>query len=537
MNQSEKHIPNLLPAIQGIVKLLNQPYEPALLVVKLLEFLTKQYYIQEPCLLLPNKLNGQLRIAYAAGVPLVENKRIEDFLNNKVLLRDGIAPDENLRINLSKIKSILLDYNIDMESCIILDNIIGIPIKNSDAKLRAIFATIIDKAAINYLDSVLHLMCISSMFISQLLRIINMAGEKTFEEYGLSDKQDEVGLDQQFIQNGIIGKSPVLRDALNASSRAAQSHASVMLLGESGTGKEKFARMIHNMSDRRSQPFVAINCAAIPENLLESELFGYEKGSFTGASQTRKGKFELASGGTLFLDEIGDMTLELQSKLLRVLQENVIQRIGGRNEIPVNVRIITATHQNMQTAVNSNLFRLDLFYRLNVIKIKLPPLRERKGDIELLSRYLWGIQNDKRKASILLTDEAISKLEHYNWPGNIRQLENVLERAAVMSDGNIVTGDDIDKIVRDESYIDPVANRIQEDSNISNLDKVSYYKFGVASEEQPMVRPYYRVTDDEKEQIVQVLKSARGNKTYAAKKLGLTPRQLHYRMEKLKIDI
>jgi len=536
MNQTENNLTILLPAIQGIVKLLNQPYEPALLVVKLLEYLAKQKYLQEPCLLLPNKLSGKLCIAYAAGFPLAENKRIEELIN-KDSEREKIVSNGELVSQILASKYIFAEYGIDFDSCVILEDVVGIPIRNSHANLGATFSIVINKEASNNLHSILNMLCISSVFIGQLLQLISLPGEKSYIENDQQGKKEAFDDDGNFVNYGIIGTSSLLHDALKTASRAAQSQASVMLLGESGTGKEKFARMIHNMSDRRLQPFIAINCAAIPENLLESELFGYEKGSFTGASQTRKGKFELATGGTLFLDEIGDMTLELQSKLLRVLQENVIQRIGGRNELPVNVRIITATHQNMQNAVNSNLFRLDLFYRLNVIKIKLPPLRDRKEDIGLLSKYFWNIQNEKRKGSILLTEEAIDSLKNYNWPGNIRQLENVLERAAIMSDGNIVTGKDIDKIVRDESYIDPVSNKNPNEYEINQNEKITYYKFGESNEDQPIVRPYYRVTDEEKEQIVQVLKSARGNKTYAAKKLGLTPRQLHYRMEKLKINI
>ena len=458
-------------------------------------------------------------------------------LINKETKKQNSVPNGELASYIQAREYVFSEYGIEFDNCVVLDDIVGIPIYNSSSNAGAIFSIVINKDSIDKLDSILNVLCISSVFIGQLLQLISFSGDKSLSENNLQTKQQVIGEGENFVNYGIIGKSSLLRDALNTASRAAQSQASVMLLGESGTGKEKFARMIHDMSDRRLQPFVAINCAAIPENLLESELFGYEKGSFTGASQTRKGKFELATGGTLFLDEIGDMTIELQSKLLRVLQENVIQRIGGRSEIPVNVRIITATHQNMQSAVNNNLFRLDLFYRLNVIKIKLPPLRERKEDIGILSRYFWDIQNEKRKISILLTEEAINSLKNYNWPGNIRQLENVLERAAIMSDGNIVTGSDIKNIVRDESYIDPVSNNHPNEYDADQNEKITYYKFGESNEEQPIVRPYYRVTDEEKEQIVQVLKSARGNKTYAAKKLGLTPRQLHYRMEKLKINI
>lgn len=292
-----------------------------------------------------------------------------------------------------------------------------------------------------------------------------------------------------------------------------------MLVGESGTGKEKFARMIHVAGIRSDQPFICINCAAIPESLLESELFGHEKGSFTGAISAHTGKFELASGGTIFLDEIGDMDIDLQAKLLRTLQEKSIQRIGGSQEIPVDVRIITATHKNLQDMVNNGMFRLDLYYRLNVIRINLPALRERKGDIRLLATYFINRENQRYGRNIILQEEALVMLAQYDWPGNIRQLENVIERTVIMTDKNLVSASDIEQILTEDARIGHASEHRTLYNSIPAM----------------IGRPYARVQEQERQFILDALQRSGGNKTQAAKQLGFTARQLHYRLTKLEI--
>lgn len=237
----------------------------------------------------------------------------------------------------------------------------------------------------------------------------------------------------------IIGQSASLKSALSLSSKAASTSATVVLRGESGTGKELVAKAIHLASKRASAPFIKVNCAAIPESLLESELFGHEKGAFTGATNQKIGKFELASGGTLFLDEIGELDFNLQAKLLRVLQEKEIQRVGGNETLRVDIRIITATHRNLEEMVENQQFREDLYYRLNVIPIYLPPLRERKDDLRMLTSHLI----EKISAQEGLEEKAVSEevfrhFERYNWPGNIRELENVLIRGMALADGDVI---------------------------------------------------------------------------------------------------
>ncbi len=321
---------------------------------------------------------------------------------------------------------------------------------------------------------------------------------------------------------GILGHSPALQDALHKARRAATSHAPIMLYGETGTGKERFARMIHLASDRRDQPFVCINCATVPENLLESELLGHEKGSFTGATAMHIGKFELANGGTLFLDEIGEMSLSVQAKILRVLQEQVFQRVGGNQDIAINVRVITATNKNLENAVNVCTFRLDLYYRLNVIRIQLPALRDRGSDIRLLASYFLTRENQRYGRNLVLNREALDMLEQYQWPGNVRQLENMMTRVVIMSDRDTVTREQMAILLEEENTI-----------GINGMAPTP----GSVTPAAPVipVRPYFRVDDQERERIEDALRLSRGNKTSAAQYLGLSVRQLHYRVRKLGI--
>ncbi|HKV35225.1 MAG TPA: sigma-54 dependent transcriptional regulator, partial [Pyrinomonadaceae bacterium] len=233
----------------------------------------------------------------------------------------------------------------------------------------------------------------------------------------------------------IIGESEVVKRAVAETQRVAQTEATVLLLGESGTGKELFARAVHHLSPRRDQPFVAINCAAIPETLIENELFGHERGAFTGASDRRQGKFELAGGGTVFLDEIGELPLGVQGKLLRAIEEKMIDRIGGRAPVAVDVRVVAATNKDLKTAVDNGQFRGDLFFRLAVFPIEIPPLRDRGDDVALLARHFAAdIGRELRGREAQLSDEAVAALKLHRWPGNVRELENAIERACILSD-------------------------------------------------------------------------------------------------------
>ena len=245
-------------------------------------------------------------------------------------------------------------------------------------------------------------------------------------------------------ESGIISRDPAMLRICRTIEKVAPTSATVLILGESGTGKELLARALHDLSPRRGGRFVAINCAAIPETLLESELFGYEKGAFTGAVKQTLGKIETANGGTLFLDEIGDLPVALQVKLLRFLQERVIERIGGRQEIPVDVRIVCATHQSLKAQIEQGKFREDLYYRLAEIVVEIPPLRARSGDAALLAHgFVRKMADEQRRGPMTLQADALEAIEAHSWPGNVRELENVIKRAVIMSDDSSITLADI----------------------------------------------------------------------------------------------
>jgi two-component system NtrC family response regulator len=248
---------------------------------------------------------------------------------------------------------------------------------------------------------------------------------------------------------GLVYGSPQMGKVKRMIERLGPAEVSVLITGESGTGKEVVARGLHDVSHRRTGKFIAINCASIPENLLESELFGHERGAFTGAVKQTPGKFELADNGTLFLDEIGDMPMPLQAKLLRFLQERQFERVGGRATISVNVRVISATNKNLEAYVAENKFREDLYYRLNEVRIELPPLRERESDAVVLAHHFFNIYNRTNHRNLRgLSDDAVAAISAYGWPGNVRELENRLKRAVVMSEGPVVTAADLDLAVQ-----------------------------------------------------------------------------------------
>lgn len=262
------------------------------------------------------------------------------------------------------------------------------------------------------------------------------------------DLKEELGWKHQ-----IIGNSKSTNYVMADAQKVAKSSSSTLILGESGTGKELLARMIHNLSDRKDQPLVILNCAALTESLLEDELFGHEKGAYTGALNRKIGKFELADGGTLFLDEIGEMSLGMQAKLLRVIQEGVYYRVGGNAIVNVDVRVISATNRDIEKEVSEGNFREDLFYRLNVVQIRIPPLRERKDDIPLLAEYFLDMfKKERGTPDLKISKSAIKKIMQYNWPGNIRELRNAMERAVVMGDGQEIVPSDLPMADSKPSY-------------------------------------------------------------------------------------
>ncbi|WP_087747817.1 MULTISPECIES: PEP-CTERM-box response regulator transcription factor [unclassified Acidovorax] len=274
--------------------------------------------------------------------------------------------------------------------------------------------------------------------------VLNLTVERAFRLHHLQSENKRLrAMQMPDTLAGLLTRDPQMLRICRTIEKVANTNASVMLLGESGTGKEVLARGLHQLSNRKDGKFVAINCAAIPENLLESELFGYEKGAFTGAAKTTPGKIETAHAGTLMLDEIGDMPMPLQAKLLRFLQERVVERLGGRQEIAVDVRIVCATHQNLTQCVKEGRFREDLYYRLAEIVVEIPPLRARVGDAALLAHAFVRRFGQEHRRNLALADDALRAIEAHPWPGNIRELENCIKRATIMADGNQITADDV----------------------------------------------------------------------------------------------
>ena len=275
--------------------------------------------------------------------------------------------------------------------------------------------------------------------------LLNLTVDRAFRLFELQRENRRLREFQQpDAMAGLTTRDPEMLRICRTIEKVASSNATVLLLGESGTGKEVLARGLHQCSPRRAEKFVAINCAAIPENLLESELFGYEKGAFTGAAKTTLGKIEVANGGTLMLDEIGDLPFPLQAKLLRFLQERTIERVGGRQEIPVDVRIVCATHQDLNQLGKEGRFREDLYYRLAEIVVKIPPLRARVGDAALLAHaFVRRFAQEQNRGTLTLNEDAVRAIEAHPWPGNIRELENCIKRAVIMVDGNQLSADDV----------------------------------------------------------------------------------------------
>jgi len=335
--------------------------------------------------------------------------------------------------------------------------------------------------------------------------------------------------DQQKEEEQIIGSSPKMQEIYKVIGQVAPSDVTVLLRGESGTGKELMARAIYQHSLRSNQLFLPINCAAIPDTLLESELFGHEKGAFTGASSRRIGKLEQCQGGTIFLDEIGDMSLSTQAKLLRILQEKSFERLGGRETIRVDIRFIVATNKDLEEAISKGEFREDLYYRLNVVSIKIPPLRERRGDIPaLVSYFLRKFNRELKKRVVGITPGAMEKISFYGWPGNVRQLENVLKRAMLLCQGELILDDQLLLEVEERRESGEVRDRRTFENLVDSLFE-ELTGNPLAQEGLDMVSAI------EKGLIIRALQKTNGNQVQAASLLGINRSTLRGRMDRYHI--
>jgi DNA-binding NtrC family response regulator len=333
---------------------------------------------------------------------------------------------------------------------------------------------------------------------------LELVVQKALERQALERAQHILQAELDGKAQPLIGESPALRPVLGQARRAASSTATVLLLGESGTGKEVFARTIHAWSPRRAQPFVVVNCAALSEELVASDLFGHEKGAFTGAHQRKPGKLELAAGGTVFLDEVGELPPALQAKLLRVLQEHAFERVGGTRTLRVDIRVIAATNRDLPRAVRVGTFREDLFFRLHVIPLILPPLRERSEDIPRLAEFFVRKHSlELKRPGMQLSPEALESLQHYDWPGNVRELENAIERAVVLSGGEVIQPEDLALPAPESPPLADGPSRYQ-----TRLEAV------------------------EREVLQQVLQARGGDKRAAARDLGIALSTLYAKLKK-----
>ncbi|WP_019024562.1 MULTISPECIES: sigma-54-dependent Fis family transcriptional regulator [unclassified Thioalkalivibrio] len=519
-----------------VAKLMGRSGDPDAAIYRILGMMSQLLGLNRGRVLLPDPDTGKLRIRHAYGLTDAERERgrysLGEGVTGRVMKTGQIALIQDIDNEPEYLARAIDRATLPQETVAY----IAVPIVQDEHAIGVLGVHRLRRRSRQFQDDLNVLRVIASM-IGQVLRINQLIAERTAELVS-ENRYLKSALDTQGGQYGILGESPALKHVLKQVHRIADTQATVLITGDSGTGKEKVARMIHRISQRTARPFISLNCAAIPADLLESELFGHEKGAFTGASSAKTGKIALADGGTLFLDEIGDMPEALQSKILRVLQERVVQPIGGNRDIPVDVRIVAATHKNLQAAVNAGEFRLDLFYRLNVIPLHMPALRDRASDIRLLTRHFLDRFTHLHGWNVVLDERVLERLEAFDWPGNIRQLENVLERAVLLSSDGRITTALIDEILHEESRISPhEPSRTTSESFAQAVVNPAAIAPNDDAQRTSVVRPYQRVHASEAERLLRAIEQSSGNKTRAALGLGLTPRQLRYRLKKLGIEV
>lgn len=522
-----------LAVIHESAKLIGSAESPTIAITSILRLISQMLGLNRGRVLLPSVTNDKLTIRYSYGLLDEEQLRgvysLNDGITGKVMQSGRQAVIQNIDDEPDFL------YRAVSRSTLPKDvvSFLAVPIFDGNVAIGVLGVHRLRKRRRSFNADLIVLKIIST-FIAQIIKVSNLIDEKT-QRLRLENDELKDALSNITSDHGILGESRSIRDALKQILMVSETPVTVLLTGESGTGKERFSQVLHLNSPRKDKPFLAINCGAIPEQLLESELFGYEKGAFTGANQQKKGKFELANNGTLFLDEIGDLSLELQTKLLRVLENRVIQRVGGLRDIPIDVRIVTATHKNLQNEVNNGNFRLDLFYRLNVFPIHLPPLKDREGDIRILSRHFLLNANKEYLKNTVLSKGVLERLESFSWPGNIRQLENVIKRAVLIAQDGNITSSSIELILGQESLISKKTHtKLTESPKPLNIPSHSLAEDPFGS--TLTGRPYNKVKTEDTEKIIEALSKAGGNKTRAAALLGMTPRQFRYRMERLRIS-
>jgi len=424
-----------------------------------------------------------------------------------LVITDVVMPDENGLDLIPRIRKVRPDLRVLVMSA-------------QNTLLTAIQAT--ERGAFEYLPKPFDL--------NELVRIVRRAMESP-----KSDKAIAVGPEHDEEKLPLIGRSPAMQEIYRSLARLMGTDLTVLIVGESGTGKELVAKALHDYGKRRNGPFVAINMAAIPRELVESELFGHEKGAFTGAASRKAGRFEQAEGGTLFLDEIGDMPPEAQTRLLRVLQEGEYTTVGGRAPIPANVRIVAATHQDLQQLIRHGLFREDLYFRLNVVPMRLPPLRERTEDIPELAQNFLEKAAEEGLPFKVINKSAMNRMKSYRWPGNVRELENLVRRLAALYSQEVISTDVIEQELADTS---PISAEPSGEGLSHSMEHHLKTYFSAHGDGLPSGGLYERVLKEvERPLITLTLEATRGNQIKAAKVLGLNRNTLRKKIRELQIQV
>lgn len=498
-----------LSAILHISRVLTSSFDLEKNLYAVMEALAGQLEMQRGCVFLLNRISRELRIVAAYGLTREEIKRGKYRIGEGIVGR-VIETDQPMFVpNIGTEPKFLNRTGARPRKSGV--SFLCIPIGLDGHIMGVLSVDRVYTEARGNVDDDLRVLSIVASFIAQFVKLWEQL-RQTEQECGNLRSQ----LRDKFSLSNIIGESAVFQQVLKSVRKVAGTETTVLLLGESGTGKELIARTLHYQSRRSKGPFVAVNLAALPENLIEAELFGVEKGAFTGATARRTGRFEMAHHGTIFLDEIGEVPLSLQVKLLRVLQERSFERIGSSQSTLVDTRVVAATNRNLLEEVTKGTFRADLYWRLNVVPVELPPLRRRTEDIPLLLSFYMNKFNRMYDCSVRLDQTAIERLTVYKWPGNVRELANMVERLVIMADKDVITGDDL--------QFNPAVDT-PDPAPAVNMDRLNHVRLGSEIERL------------ERRRIIQALQENNGVQHRAAHALGLTPRQLGYRMKKYGIGL
>ncbi len=487
---------------------------------RVLQVLHDTLHMERATLVLLDKGGHRLSIRASYGLSVAEEQRGIYGLSEGVcgqIFQSGspcVVPDINnepLFLNRTGARSRIKKEGLSF---------IGVPVEVEGKTVGVLTVDRLFGPEVSFEEDISFLEILATI-IGQFLLLHDAINQKE-EKLVAENKSLKAELHSRFSKHYIIGNSPAMEEVFWTIEKVAPSRATALLLGESGTGKELVARAIHEASPRKEASFIKVNCAALPENLLESELLGHDKGAFTGATAARPGRFEMADGGTIFLDEIGEMPILLQAKLLRVLQERQFERIGGTKTLTVDVRIIAATNVDLQDSVNRGLFRSDLYYRLNVVPLRLPPLRERRQDVPLLIDHFLNSSNSRNDKEVALTTAALDYLTGYDWPGNVRELQNLIERLVILADNAVIRPEDISEHLR------AIPRSPRPESGLSSTPPP-------AALLSPLTPPG-SLKDLERQQIEAALRRNGWVQARAARELGLTQRQIGYRIRKFGLE-